>query len=361
MFPHPPLRGGVPPLALAALMTYSCAVGGTAHPDAATPTADAGAARAPRDAATSSPPDATERDASSPSSPSSADTLRVQGRQLLDTCGNPVRLRGVEQVFGYGIDVDGSWLTLVDRIAASGANAMRMLPNLDQLSLSDVDAILARAAGHGLIVYLSPGDRSWFLEQDVRKALTRYTPYLVLDAFQEPDYDDPARWEEDATAAVTALRDAGYREPLCVVANLFGRDLPSALERGPRVVAADPLHNTLIDWQAYWGESGYYQRHYGMTLEEALGKVRAASFPIQLGLTSDADPGDPMDYAKVMALAEQGGVSWLWWNWYGPFGPPVFNLTEDGTTAGLTAIGDEVVRTHADSIERTSVRACTPP
>ena len=241
MFPHPSLRGGGSPLALAALMTYSCAVGGTAHPDAATPTADAGAARAPRDAAASSPPDATERDASSPSSPSSpssADTLRVQGRQLLDTCGNPVHLRGVEQVFGYGIDVDGSWLTLVDRIAASGANAMRMLPNLDQLSLSDVDAILARAAGHGLIVYLSPGDRSWFLEQDVRKALTRYTPYLVLDAFQEPDYDDPARWEQDATAAVTALRDAGYREPLCVVANLFGRNLR---ERAEALIAiADP-------------------------------------------------------------------------------------------------------------------------
>ena len=45
---------------------------------------------------------------------------------------------------GLGIDVDGSWNTLIDEIAASGANAIRVLPNLEQLSVADVDGLLTR-------------------------------------------------------------------------------------------------------------------------------------------------------------------------------------------------------------------------
>jgi hypothetical protein len=266
--------------------------------------------------------------------------------------------RGVEQVFGLGIDVDGSWLRLIDELAAGGANAVRVLPNLTQLSTTDVKNILGRIVEYGMIFYVSPGDRSWFLRTDVQQMLSLYESHLIVDAFQEPNYDNPARWEQEAIAAVQGLRNAGYRVPLTVITNHYGRDLPTALARGPRVVAADPLRKTIIGWQAYWGKSGYYQDRYGMTLHEAMLAVRNASFPIQVGILTEADPGDMMDYSTVVTDAQDFGVGWLWWNWYNPFGTSVFNLSHNGTLSGLTNAGREVVVHHPASIQNTAALVC---
>jgi len=50
----------------------------------------------------------------------------------------------------------------------------------------------------------------------------------------------------------------GYEVPLTVTAKQFGRDLPSLFEYGEEILASDPLDNTFLGWQAYWGTSGYY-------------------------------------------------------------------------------------------------------
>lgn len=355
---------GLPFIAVAALVSMSCAgslttSGVTATTgDAGTSPADAGTS--PADAGTSHArtADAGTTDAGTVT-PVGA-TLHVQGRQLYDTCGNPLVIRGVEQRYGQGIDVNGSWLDLTDQIAASGANAVRVLPDLSQLSTADVDSILGRAVGDGLVVFLSPGDRSWFLRSDVEAMLAKYQASLILDAFQEPNYDNRSQWETDVTAAIQQMRGAGYPEPLCVLANLYGRDLPVVLDRGQAVEDSDPLHNTILGWQAYWGQSGYYQGKYGMTLTQAMQQVDQAAFPIQVGILNQADPGDMMDYATVMALAQQYGVGWLWWDWYNPFGGTVYNLSADGTAGNLSSVGHQVVDTLPDNMSQTAAKACPP-
>jgi hypothetical protein len=281
--------------------------------------------------------------------------VRVAGNTLLDPCGAPIVVKGVEQVFGWAIDVRGSWLTLVDEIARSGANAIRVLPNVSQLQPSDVDQILARATGHQLIVFLSPGDRTWLGRSEVKPVLQKYRPWLVLDAFQEPTYDDPDRWQTEAMAAVRTIRGYGYPGPVTVVGNQYGRDLPSILARGSAMAASDP--QVIFGWQAYWGQSGWYASWYDLSLAEGIEASSKQSFPVQIGVTSIADPGDPMDYQEALTEAHRHGVGWLWWNWYNPFGPSAFNVSADGTMAGLTSHGQVVVQTHPNGFH-TAVKAC---
>jgi hypothetical protein len=140
-----------------------------------------------------------------------------------------------------------------------------------------------------------------------------------------------------------------------VVGNQYGRDLPSILARGPAMAASDP--QVIFGWQAYWGQSGWYASWYDLSLAEGIEASSKQSFPVQIGVTSIADPGDPMDYQEALTEAHRYGVGWLWWNWYNPFGPSAFNLSADGTMAGLTSHGQVVVQTHPNGFH-TAVKAC---
>jgi hypothetical protein len=288
----------------------------------------------------------------------SASTLHAEGRYLVDTCGNRLVVRGVEQVFGFGIDVNGSFDALVDEIAKSGANAVRVLPNLEQLDVAAVDAILTRITQRGMVIFLSPGDRTWFARDDVKAMLDKHKAWLIVDAFQEPNYDDRARWKDDAISAVQTVRSMGYTVPVTVLANQYGRDLPALLQHGAEVVQADTLKNTILGWQAYWGEGGWYQGEYGMTLTQAVQTAAQQAFPIQAGIDGFSDPGEAMDYAGTMAQSQTDQVGWLWWDWYNPFGPSN-NLTVDGTSNNLTVLGSEVVLGNQTGL-RSAHKACLP-
>jgi mannan endo-1,4-beta-mannosidase len=297
-----------------------------------------------------------------PAAPVSHDTLHTSGRRLLDTCGNPFVTRGVEQVFGNQLPQGNDWSGLLEQIAASGVNAVRILAGTDTLSLADVDNLLNVVEEHGLVAYVTPyGDDAmrWLEGQDVRAMLAKHEKYILIDAFGEPTFDDRERFLADSMDAIRTVRSWGYRVPLTVTANQFGRDLPSLFEFGEQIVAADPLHNTVLGWQAYWGDSGYYQAHYGMSFEEAVDTIAGAPFPIQLGLDriTDFPSAQTADFATLMTKTQEHGVGWLWWDWYNPYGNEN-NLTQDGSTTNLTATGNTVLNTHAASVKNTSQRVC---
>jgi hypothetical protein len=297
-----------------------------------------------------------------PSAPESYDTLHTSGRRLLDTCGNPFVTRGVEQVFGNQLPQGNDWAGLLEQIAASGVNAVRILAGTDTLSLADVDNLLNVVKEHGMVAYVTPyGDDAmrWLEGQDVRAMLAKHEKYILIDAFGEPTFDDREKFLADSMDALRTVRSWGYRVPLTVTANQFGRDLPSLLEFGEQIIAADPLHNTVLGWQAYWGSNGYYQEHYGMSFEEAVDTIAGAPFPIQLGLDriTDFPSAQTADFATLMTKTREHGVGWLWWDWYNPYGNEN-NLTENGSATDLTATGDIVLNSHEASVKNTSQRVC---
>ncbi len=292
-------------------------------------------------------------------------TMTTSGRQLLDSCGNPFVVRGVEQIFGEQLPEGNDWVGLVEQIASSGANAVRVLAGTDTLDVADVDAVLQAAGDNGMVVYVTPygGDdhRRWLEGADVRAMLAKHEKYIIIDAFGEPTFDDRARFLAESTAAISEVRSWGYRVPLTVTANQFGRDLPSLLELGAQIIGSDPLGNTVLGWQAYWSQTGYYQETYGMSLTEAVQAVSSAPFPIQLGLDRVTDfPSDQTaDFGSLLSATEANDIGWLWWDWYNPYGNEN-NLTEDGSATSLTPTGQTVVNAHTGSILNTSKLACSP-
>lgn len=284
--------------------------------------------------------------------------LSTSGRTLLDTCGRPLVIRGVEQSLADGLPADNNWMGIVDEIAEGGANAVRLHPH-SSLENVDVVSVLTRVQERGLIGFLRPESTDWFTQAGVKDLLAPFADHIVLDAFY-PEYDDRGRFVTEAKTAVEQLRAHGYQVPLFVMSNKYGRDLPALLNSGAEILAADPLTNVIFGWTAYWGDSNWYQGQYNMTLSSALEVSGSASFPIQLGFThrADVDPNDDfMDYASAMTAAQEQGLGWMWWNWYSPASP--FNsLSEDGTNENLRALGQEVMATHASSIGATAASAC---
>jgi hypothetical protein len=353
-------------LAVATLATAGCdpAVSGG---DAAAPGGDTSLVGNGQDAGAgniSVPPGASTSASTGPvdeAEPAAADvtpTLRVEGNKLLDTCGNPFIVRGSETFLGLGIDVDGSRVKVVQGMTAVGVNAVRLIPNINTLPLSEIEQFMATAAAAKVVVFFTPnGGIDWFGREDVKRMFKKYEKWLIIDAYGEAEYDDRDRWQGDVTAAIRQVRSYGYTVPLVVLANRYGRDLPSLFERGPQIVAADPLDNMVLGWQAYWGKGGYYQGEYGMSLAEGIRRSSEQAFPVQIGIDKFADPGAPMDYQGAMVAAQEHKVGWLWWDWYNPFGR-TDNLTEDGTAANLTALGDEVIDTHPAGIRNTAKKAC---
>jgi hypothetical protein len=252
---------------------------------------------------------------------------------------------------------------LIDEIAATGANAVRLLPDPD-VTAGEMDALLARAHQHEMITYISPClsgcnlDRedylNWFSNPDMRQTLGRHERNLVIDALAEVDFDDPTRWEGAARHAISRIREAGYTSPMCIMSNQFGRDLTTTLERGESIAASDPLRNTMLCWQAYWGDSGYYQRKHGMSLHAAFERLSTLPFHVQAGILRFTDGSEEMDYSAVMADAEQFQIGWMWWHWC----DFPNRLTDNRRLDGLNALGHTVIETDPNSIQNTSRRAC---
>ncbi|MEY2936050.1 MAG: hypothetical protein RL033_6799 [Pseudomonadota bacterium] len=305
----------------------------------------------------------TEPETSVSSAPVPGPTMRTEGNKLLDSCGKVFVTRGVEQIFGNQLPEGNDWGGLLEEIAASGVNAVRILAGTNTLTVSDVDHLLDAVADHGLVAYVTPyGNEAgaWLGRPEVRTMLAKHESYILIDTFGEPTFDDRERFVAEATESLRRVRGWGYRVPLTVTANQFGRDLPSILELGQQIAAADPLGNTVFGWQAYWSSSGYYQGHYGMSLEEGVRAAANAPFPVQLGLDRITDfPSDvTADFQTLMTATQANGIGWLWWDWYNPYGNEN-NLSQDGSLDNLTATGRTVVQSHAASVRNTSRLACS--
>ena len=284
-------------------------------------------------------------------------TLQVSGRQILDTCGQPWVARGMEQITGSAF-TPNTLQGLAQELVKTGSNAVRLLPRINELKPADIDGLLKTFAANKVVVYISPGDRTWFNRPEIKEVLLRHEKGLIIDAFQEPDYNDVPRWIEETKAAIAQVRGYGYRAPVTVLANQYGRDLPAALQHGQEIVDADPRHNTIVGWQAYWGKTGWYQKAAGMSLTQGVEHCAKRNFPMQLGIDLNADPGSPMDYAEVMKVAEREGMGWLWWNFWNQWDSMGNNASHDGTATNLTPTGRAVVSGDPNSIKKTARKAC---
>jgi mannan endo-1,4-beta-mannosidase len=286
---------------------------------------------------------------------------QASGRHLLDPCGERLVVRGVEQMFWQT-----SWLSpwFVPEIAKTGANTVRILPQISAptptgeppLSLATMEVLIQLGIQNHMLVDVAVNggkDPSIYLRSDVKALLLKYEKNIVIHAKGEGYERTGAEWATNAKNVVSQLRSAGYKAPLYIMATNGGRNLPVILNYGTEILAADPLRNIVFGWQAYWGSSNYYQNLFGMTLAQAMAKVRDAPFPIQVGLLHVTDgTSEAMNHSTVMADAQAYGIGWLWWDWRMDRN----NLTTDGISGHWATYGQDVALTNPTSISRTAVR-----
>ncbi|SRR6266849_323780 len=318
-------------------------------------------------------------------------TLRVQGRYLLDTCGNPLVIRGVEQPMAGPFEAEqyGTLEGTIDEIARTGANAVRLLFDVTPGEVegfedpANIERIIDAAVRHQLVVYFTGGSYDWqpdpdgsfrssyraWLAQDAIKAIVnRYKKWVIVDAGGESIARTRQLWRDEAIQDILAVRAMGYTVPLVTIGPTSGRDLPAILEYGAAVERADPLHNTIVGWQAYWGSSGWYQGAYGdqmglslpTSIANGIEVASAQDFPIQVGLDYHSDPNEICDYQSGMRAAGESNVGWLWWAYYHPLEWPVWQngLSTNGLESSLhNPYGPAVVGTSPYALN-SAVKAC---
>lgn len=291
-------------------------------------------------------------------------TYRTKGRFLYDPSGSRVVVRGAEQVFW-----DASWLptSLVSEVGRSGANTIRVLPYYQQntptgdpkSTLAQIEDMIRRGIdAHMLVDVAIDGGRDVgvYLRPEVKALLQRYQRFIVIHAMGESYVDTDEQWGAQAKQTITSMRQAGYTAPLYIMSRTGGRNLPTLLNQGQSVVDADPLHNVVLGWQAYWGSNNTYQNAYGMSLTQAMQRAAAAPFPIQVGVIHHSDSQDnspqTVPYRDLMRLAHELSLGWLWWDWR----MGVDDLTTDGRFGSWTERGLDVVVSSTYSILKTSTR-----
>jgi hypothetical protein len=283
--------------------------------------------------------------------------LSLSGRFIVDAEGKQFIPRGPELVTA-SIDQ----LSEIDAIAATGANAMRMLLTLDtanQMTPEKFDRLVGHAVSKDMVVwvslftwdnannravapalgggqlrkmddYLTIWQRQW-----LKDLIKKYDGAVVIDAMQEfvntikpPESAGAVKeWVEAAKKHVRFFRQQGYTQPLEIMSSFEGRDLHAIVANADEILAADTLTSngtkqTLFGWQAYWG-TDFYRGWQGqefniggpLTAAEAIKRfVATRNYPIMVGLDTTDIPGTE-SYGTLMPTCAKETVGWLWWEW----------------------------------------------
>ncbi|AUX38958.1 mannan endo-1,4-beta-mannosidase [Sorangium cellulosum] len=291
----------------------------------------------------------------------------VRGRFLHDRCGEKVLLRGInEMVVWLPSGTDG--LPEFAEIAKTGANAVRIVWLTDEPA-ADLDVAITNALAQKLIpiVELHDATGKWELlptlvdywtSADVVAVIKKHEQNLLVNIGNEVgDQVDNAAWEAGYKQAITRMREAGITVPLVIDASKWGQNIDQLQAVGPALVAHDP--NILLSVHMWWtdGSAAAITRE----LEESV----ALNLPLMVGEFAQHAVYEcgqhPFEYKALLAKSVELEVGWLAWSWGAvkngdcqDDGP--FDMTTDGTFAGLTGWGREVAVTDPNSIQNTSVR-----
>lgn len=233
--------------------------------------------------------------------------LKVSGRQLLDPCGEPIVIRGVED------NVHSE----VTEIAKSGANAVRFVYRMDT---PELEAKIKEAVEHKMLVSFIPQrgylGTEWWNLPDVKAVLLKYQAWILPHAYGEGAYrKNNTRWQRETKEVISDLRGYGYKFPIEILADQWGQSLETLLDHGGELVEFDPEHNLLL------GNQMYSQNHPD---PETMSKIVKSGLPIMVGTCTFRNPerpsegwyGAPLDqYQKVWRATFDNKIGSFYWNW----------------------------------------------
>jgi mannan endo-1,4-beta-mannosidase len=289
-----------------------------------------------------------------------APTFTVRGRELVDRCGKPVVLRGVNKM-NIWTDPDGS--LSFPEIKKTGANSVRIVWD-GTGDAKTLDAAISRAAALGLLPMIENHDATgdfdklpslvdYWLRPDILAVLRKHEAHLLLNIGNEvgDEHVSDAAFRDGYAQAVRRLREVGLRLPLVIDGTFVGRNIDILQRNGAALIAADPVHNLLFSVHMWWMDSP--SERYEAEIRESA----ELSLPLVVGEFGHKGGGcrGRIDYRAIMAACQKYGVGYLAWEWGpGNLACPELDMTENNEYRLLREWGREVVERDPNGIKRTA-------
>jgi len=320
----------------------------------------------------------------------SGPTFTVSGRNILNVAGNPVLLRGVNNMSVFD-EEDPNGASDFTEIAKTGANTVRIVWAMvnDRGQTTDpavMNTLIQNARNAGLVPMIELHDATGKLEllpqltaywtrNDVVNVINTHSQYVLLNIGNEVGDNtvEAPQFINAYTTSIQAIRAAGIKVPLVIDAPDFGKNLLVLNDSAAALLAADPLHNLIFSVHMYWPQNGGADPKF---IKDNLELAVSLNYPLIIGEFSKfgafngnesicAEPGGLCDYVTIVSEANRLGIGWYAWEW-GPgneFGDKTglcskMNMTTNSKFATLQpGWATEVATTLPGSIKNTAKSA----
>ncbi|GAS80463.1 cellulase family glycosylhydrolase [Paenibacillus amylolyticus] len=277
--------------------------------------------------------------------------FHVSGTKLLDATGTPFVMRGVNHAHTW---FKNDLQAAIPAIAATGSNTVRIvLSNGSRWtadSLADVEQILALCDQYQLTVMLEVHDATgsdsiaelrkasdYFIS--IKDALIGKEDRVIVNIANEWYGSwETAVWADGYQQVIPELRQAGIKNTLVVDTAGWGQYPTAIFNRGLDVFNADPLANTIFSIHMYEYAGGD-----AATVKSNIDHALAIGVPVIVGEFGFKHTSGDVDEATILSYAQQKGVGWLAWSWYGNGGGVEYLDLNNGPAGSLTDWGQTVV------------------
>ncbi len=334
--------------------------------------------------------------------PSSAISTNFGGPAFFTRGGN------LHNPYGGKVVLKGINLPLLDdwgfpqsntlaELEKTGANAVRIqwykdygVPTRPAYSLTDLDNFLSECRKLNIIPILYLNDLTcksdpnllnselmpWWTSAPVVSVLKKHERYLIINLANELGH---YRWssnnnkDEVLQEFVNAYKLAilSIRNHLRVPIAIDAPDCGTSIEVFPKIaqtlIDADPLHNLLFSGHAYWaGYSGmpYLQAAINANVpiffgeiankqdEEVNGSTQYCYYNLDV---NNRRRGNSFNYQSLLTHLQAREIGWLAWSWWKD-NCSSRQITLDGTMAGLTPYGKDIVSNRTYGLKSTAKR-----
>lgn len=291
--------------------------------------------------------------------------FRIEGRDLVDRCGQKVVLRGINEMTTWSSRSGAS----LAEIAKTGANCVRIVAVLSDKA-ADLDTWIDLSVKAGMIPMPELHDATgalgklpslfdWWVKPDVVAVLKKHETHLLVNVGNEVGDNNVTAdaWKTAYAAGIKRMREAGIRATLVVDAPGYGQKIEVIREAGLDLLASDPDKNLLFSVHTYWPVMwGWTDQKVKDALQSTVDK--GVPFIVgEFGNEWEQTAGGAIPYKLILEECQRLGLGWLAWSW-GPGNNPQtwLDMTPDGKYASLRGWGLEVATSLPASIKNTSVR-----
>ncbi|UWZ35396.1 cellulase family glycosylhydrolase [Dactylosporangium roseum] len=253
--------------------------------------------------------------------------IHVRDGRVVEANGSDLVLRGVNHDFMW-------WPNRNDVFAGiktAGANAVRVPLGIGHqwrlAKKEEVANLVGLCAKNRLICVMDAHDTTGFGQDkkaatmaqavrfwlDMRDVLVGHEDHIIVNLANEPFGNGTTMpWVQQTSDAIRSLRAAGLKHALMIDGPGWGQDESFVMrDNAERVVAADPLGNTLFDIHMY----GMFNN--AGKVNSYLSSFTQRRLPIVIGeFSGEHQWGDP-DEDAIMAYAEARELGYFGWSWSG--------------------------------------------